>query len=453
MGTRHEEKKFYRLPVLFLRKVSSSLYFLPASITLLSVAVALVASGFEQTHSLSGWFPDFWWSDQDSAREFLSTSAGVMITITGVAFSVVVVALTLASNQFCPRVLTRYVENRVNRLVFGVLTGNFAFALTLLATQQKNPENLPGLSLTLCFLFDLASTIVFIYFIHHTATSLQVDNLVADIRQATLRNIAKLKSEEADPVLLGPANSATDLIPMLGCESRFTAAQNGYVEAVRLEDLISISARVGEPIEVLTGLGDWVTPETACIKPLKNEVDDELIESIQACFEVGDSRRLDLDISYGFREIVDIALKAVSPAVNDPTTAVMCLNNLGTMMEALCRGGWPPVALFGSDEEGRGSVRFYGNGPEDYLRLVTEQLTIHVVNAPRLAVALMHWLCRLALQLDDESWRQALRERAEAILLTSREGRFEPRWYQLLTEYREQLERLIDTGCAMMQRE
>lgn len=453
MAAQREDKKFYRLPVLFIRKVTSSLYFLPASITLMSVAVALIASAFEQTHSLSGWFPDLWWSDQDSAREFLSTSAGVMITITGVAFSVVVVALTLASNQFCPRVLTRYVENRVNRMVFGVLTGNFAFALTLLATQQKNPENLPSLSLTLCFLFDLASTIVFIYFIHHTATSLQVDNLVADIRQATLHNIAQLKSEEAEPVLLGPANSATDLIHHLGCESRFTAAQNGYVEAVRLKDLLSLSARLGEPIKVLTGLGDWVTPETACIKPLKGEVDDEIIDSIQACFEVGNSRRLDLDISYGFREIVDIALKAVSPAVNDPTTAVMCLNNLGTMMESLCRGGWPPVALFGSEEEGRGSVCFYGNGSVDYLRLVTEQLTVHVVNAPRLAVSLMHWLCRLAPLLEEESWRAVLRERAEAVWLTAQEGNFEERWYQLLTEYREQLERLIGTSCAMMQRE
>ena len=453
MRDKHEERRFYRIPVLFIRKVASSLYFLPASITLVSVAVALVASAFEQSHSLSGWFPDLWWSDPDSAREFLSTSAGVMITITGVAFSVVVVALTLASNQFCPRVLTRYVENRVNRTVFGVLTGNFAFALTLLATQQKNPEKLPGLSLTLCFLFDLASTIVFIYFIHHTATSLQVDNLVADIRQATLQNIAQLKSEDSEPVLLGPANSATDQISMLGRASRFTAAQNGYVEAVRLKDLLAISARLGEPIKVLAGLGDWVTPETACIKPLESEADEEVIKSIQACFEVGNSRRLDLDISYGFREIVDIALKAVSPAVNDPTTAVMCLNNLGTMMESLCRGGWPPVALFGSEEEGQGCVRFYGNDSVDYLRLVTEQLTVHVVNAPRLAIALMHWLCRLALQLDDESWRNALRERSEAVWLTAQEGNFEKRWYQLLTEYREQLERLIGTTCAMMQPE
>lgn len=350
-------------------------------------------------------FTGLWWNDVDGAREFLSTSASVSISVVSVSFSVVVVALTLASNQFCPRVLRRFIEDRVNRLVFGVLIGNFAFALVALSALGSKDEP-PGLTLTGCFLFDLASTALFIYFIHHVAASLQVDSIVTELRTASVRRIEELKASRYQCM------GAADTVPRI--QGGFCPqGKTGYVQAIQMERLLEISDRLGQPFQLCCGLGDFVTPSTPTLVQFHPEPEDSVKKEIVDCFEVDYARLLEHDISYGIREILDIALKAISPAINDPTTAVMCLQNLTAVYEALALGGWPRTSLTGAS--GEGGIQVPNNTPEDYLDLATDQLLYHSLGTPRVAQALSDFLQRLRCLDLGESWKNRVDEKIDAL--------------------------------------
>lgn len=399
-----------RVPLLAFRKIVTGLYFLPAFLTMMSLGLALLLL---EADSRTGYSLGLhrWWDDPDSARDFLSTSASVMITIVSVAFSVVVVALTLASNQFCPRVLRRFVEDRMNRVVFGVLIGNFAYAMVCLSVIGEDKNSLPGLALTGCFLFDLVSTAFFIFFIHHIATSLQVDSIVTELRQETIKQIVDLKGCKDELWVLGPADGFTGAdLPTEMVGGPFRARRTGYVQSVRIEDLLGQAEREGVSLHALVGTGDFLTPSTPCFRALSPAPAEEICRELVECFELDYSRLLQSDISYGFRQVVDIGVKAISPAINDPTTAVMCLHNLAAMFEALCRGGWPPTRATRSVE-----VTFPRNQPEDYLALCTDQLIHFAEQSPRVQEALHEFLARVGPLLVGTEWESAVERRRVAI--------------------------------------
>ena len=399
------QRQLPNVPLVALKKVANSLYFLPASLTAFSIALAVALLALDKNFASLYPFTGLWWNDVDGAREFLSTSASVSISVVSVSFSVVVVALTLASNQFCPRVLRRFIEDRVNRLVFGVLIGNFAFALVALSALGSKDEP-PGLTLMGCFLFDLASTGLFIYFIHHVAASLQVDSIVTELRTASIRRIEELKASRYQ--CLG----AADTVPRIS-EGFCPQGKTGYVQAIRMERLLELSDKLGKPFHLCCGLGDFVTPSTPTLVRFHPEPEDSVKQEIADCFEVDYARLLEHDISYGIREILDIALKAISPAINDPTTAVMCLQNLTAVYEALARGGWPRTSL--TSESGEGGIQVPNNTPEDYLDLATDQLLYHSLGTPRVAQALLEFLHRLRCLDLGERWKRRVDEKIEAL--------------------------------------
>ena len=330
--------------------------------------------------------------------------------------------MTLASNQFCPRVLRRFIEDRVNRVVFGVLIGNFAYALIALSALGQDSKP-PGLTLAGCFLFDLTSTALFIYFIHHTASSLQVDAIVLELREETIRQIELLKSDPKR--CLGPAGSGPHWTDGLCAQNKI-----GYVQGVRIDKLLEISKQLDRPLHLCAGLGDFVTRGTPCVERFHPEPDQQTSRQIAECFEVDYSRLLEHDISYGFREVVDIALKAISPAINDPTTAVMCLHNLTAMFEALARDGWPRRSVVG--EQQKGSVSMPCNGPEDYLNLITDQLCYHAMGSPRVAEALLEFLARVRPLLKSADWTLRVDCKARQLIEDAEKAWESPVWRQRL---------------------
>ena len=399
------QRRLPNVPLVALKKITNSLYFLPASLTALSILLAVGLLALDKNFASFYPFTGLWWNDIDGAREFLSTSASVAVSVVSVSFSVVVVALTLASNQFCPRVLRRFIEDRVNRLVFGTLIGNFAYALVALSALGSKQEP-PGTTLMGCFLFDLGSTVLFIYFIHHVSSSLQVDSIVTDLRKATIRQIEILKSNPHR--CLG----AADTMPGEDGGICFHG-KTGYIQGIRMERLLEISSQMRQPFYLTCGLGDFVTESTPALARFRPEPDEETRAEILDCFEVDYARLLDHDISYGIREILDIALKAISPAINDPTTAVMCLQNLTAIYESMAQGGWPQTCLI--HENGEGAVYLPNNTPGDYLNLATDQLLYHSPGTPRVAQALLEFLQKVRRLQLGENWRARVDQKIEAL--------------------------------------
>lgn len=431
---------------MLLKKISRSLYFLPALITLASIALAILLLALDKDGRVTYPIAEHWWNDASSARDFFSTSASVMITIASVAFSVVVVALTLASNQFCPRVLRRFIEDRMNRVVFGVLIGNFAFAMVGLSYIQEDQAPLPGLTLSTCFLFNLVSTALFIYFIHYVSSSLQVDSIVKTTREETLQRIRKLKSSSKELDFLGPADMSPQRLEELSLPSACPIGKLGYVQAIRAGDLLALSEEIGHNITSRIGLGDFVTPESSCLLEPEFSLTEELENRLRDCYEVDYLRLLEHDIAYGFREVIDIALKAISPAINDPTTAVMCVQNLTAMFEALCKDGWPPTDLRASESEA--AVLFSGNQPEDYLSFLSDQLIHHSAGSPRVAESLLEMFAKMAAYLEGEQWKEMVVEKSRLLVYSATQGSLPPFWQERLKRCQAAVEQICGSPAG-----
>ncbi|MCA9794970.1 MAG: DUF2254 domain-containing protein [Candidatus Eremiobacteraeota bacterium] len=402
---------------LLFRKVVASLYFFPTTIVGLSIALAVGLLWLGPSVKVFQALGTHWGGDADSARAFLSTVASSMMGIAGVAFSVVVVALTLASNQFCPRVLRHFVEDRVNRVFFGLLLGNFSYAVTVLGAISDQSDELPGLALLACFAYVLLTTGVFIYFIHHLASGLQIDAIVRVVAYQTETQIDRLKRYQR---LLGPALPAPPAYLEPEQRSRTVLADdNGYVQAVDLQELLKLSAEWSEPIHLLVGDGDYVTQGTPLLEPLDHELDEDERQRVCEAFELGHQRYLDEDISYGFREIADIAIKAISPAINDPTTAAFCLDTLACLMLRLAKDGWPPACR---DDENGASVTLTRNQPEYYLRLCCLQITHFAQNDPMVLLGLLHFLARVKPIDDSQDWNKAVKAQLDAVVEAARAG-------------------------------
>lgn len=405
---------------LFRHRVTSSLYFVPGTIVTLSILCALGLLALTDSKSFQA-VSEYWAGDMDSARQFLGTVAGATIGIAGVAFSVVIVALTLASNQFCPRVLEHFVEDTVNRIFFGLLLGNFSFALTILA-RLESEDKLPGLALIACFLYTLGATGYFIYFIHHLASSLQIDNIVRVVQIQTEIQIDNLKGDKfqllgpAFPVLstFGPKTSATNIIK---------SGRAGYIQTLDHDRLVSLSSTWGEPVQLVVGDGDYVVEDTPLTEPLRRQLSDQDIADFQSCLEMGHQRYLAEDISYGFRELVDIAVKAISPGINDPTTAVHCLDTLSSLMRSLLKDGWPSDTL----ERDGGKISLRRSRPHFYLRLCCLQIVHFGGNNPMVLHGVLHFLGRVAHLETSEEWRQEFERNVEEVVEVAKRGNLTPR--------------------------
>lgn len=422
-------------PLLF-RNVTRSLYFFPSAVSLASVLLAIGLVYVGRWTRADEFIGQFWWTDLESARTFLATSAGGLISITGVSFSVLVVALTLASNQFCPRALRRFVEDRVNRVIFGLLVGNTAYALVLLTLLKEGGDGLPALALSGALVYGGATALTFIYFIHYTATGLQVDSVVRGIRDKTIAEIEKLKTKDGGLRCLGPVGSHPHRRqPEEPMSNAYRLQKVGFVQAVDLEGLLELSRTLGEPLKAVVGLGDFVTRDTPCVEPLSSQPSEEDLECLRDCFEVDYSRLLESDISYGFREIVDIALKAVSPALNDPTTAVMCVQNLSGMFEELCRDGWPATSVQAEDA----AVLFTDNHPADFLGLIVDQIALHSANNPIVLEALLKLLLHVHGKLEGRAWGELVRSKGDQIVENARAAELSPYWLDRLEQERQHL--------------
>lgn len=317
----------------------SSLWFIPALSVFFSagLAVALVeldaALGFEFTR-LS---PRFFGLGADGSRSILATIAQSVITIAGVSFSITIVTLSLAANQYTPRVLRNFMRDRGNQAVLGGLVGIFTYCIIVLRTIQGGQDSfVPAVSVIVALGFSMVAIGLFIYFIHHVATSIQASSIVSSIALETEGVVRKMFPKEAEQDK--PLPSA------LGNDSwhPIEAPKTGYVQTIEVDSLAALAGKEGVIVEVLTPLGEFVLHNTPLLRGTwRSKPDDKVISRIQRCFNIQPFRTIEQDPAFGMRQIVDIAVKALSPGINDPTTAITCLDYLGSILSIVSERHMP----------------------------------------------------------------------------------------------------------------
>lgn len=376
------------------RLLVDGFWFVPGAVAL---AYAVLAVGLVQVDRAAGanGVDVGFGGDADAARGILSTIAGSLITVAGLAFSLTIVILTLVSSQFTPRALPRLLADRLNQIVAGSFVGIFAYCLLVLRTvragSEASPGFVPALAVSVSIALALVALALLLLFIHHMGHSIQASQIAARMGRETLQAIERLYPDRHGQAL---AESGDDLVrswsdraePQLVFPTR-----PGYVQVVPLDELLESLDTSDLRLHVPVRPGDFVTEATALVAGWPAEaLAGATAEALRRAIPVENERDFRQDAAYGMRQLADVALKALSPGINDPTTAETCIGYLRAALERLAERELPgEVRRY---PERRTTVVARRLGFEEYADLAYGEIGRYASDNARVVVAVLEAL-------------------------------------------------------------
>jgi uncharacterized membrane protein len=364
----------------------SSLWFLPSVIVGGAVALAAVLieidAGLDRS-ALAQW-PRLFGAGAEGTRGMLSAIAGAMITVAGVVFSITIVALSLASSQYTPRMLRNFMRDRSNQVVLGTFVGIYAYCLVVLRTIRGADEGafVPSLAALGAILLAFVGIALLIHFIHHISSAIQAARILAAIAHETSSAIERTLPERAAPGEDddGGGFPVVDPSGQRRTVSAVSAKRSGYILNVASELLVQCACRLDAVVRLPRRVGDFVVAgQPLVIVEGGKPIDDALAASMRNAVSVGDQRTVEQDVAFGIRQIVDIALKGLSPGINDPTTATMCLDHLSALLVDLAARRYPACR---HDDEGHLRVAAERPTFSSLLALAVEEIRLAARGQP-----------------------------------------------------------------------
>ena len=410
-------------------KLRSSYWFLPGLMALGAVGLTIVLGDIDRRwgRAMVRGFAWLGGNEPNGARAFLSTVAGAMITVTGVVFSITIVALSLASQQFGPRLLNSFMRDRANQVVFGSFIGTYLYCLVVLRTiHGSGPEGfVPQLSLLVGFLLAVFSVAVLIFFIHHVADSIQAMTVIANVSGDLERAIGRDFPEHDDGM---PANWREALRPGELPEDFDSAAlpvgahRSGYLQAVNVSGLLKLAIDHNLLLRLELGPGDFVTRGTRLASAWSAERarPAELVDAVNDAFIIGAKRSPEQDIEHLINQLVEVAVRALSPGINDPFTAINCIDYLGSALNELARRRLPAPWHF--DDEDRLRLITRPQTFDGALAAAVDQIRQHGRHDVAVTIRLLEMLATVLPSTRCEEQRRTLVRQAAMIERGAREG-------------------------------
>ncbi len=344
---------------------------------MIAILLALGVTAIDESLDTSLRLPFLFAGGPEGARALLAAIITSMISVTGLVFSITIVVLQLTSSQFSPRVLRSFLEDRFNQVALGVFVATFVYGLVVLrdirGTAQVDPF-VPQIGVTLSFVLVLASVLVFLAYIHHIAQSIRAAAILASIADHTRTLLEERFPVDAERgrVLLSPSD--------VDDSTRTIAARTpGVVQRVDDTALAGAADVDGVTVEMLRAVGEFVAmgAPLARVHGGSSFDDDHVHEAVQ----VGRERSMDEDVGFGIRQLVDIAERALSPGVNDPTTAIQALDHIHDIVRRLASRELPPRQRCADD--GRLLLSVPQPQIDDYLTLAFEEVAHWGRDTPR----------------------------------------------------------------------
>jgi uncharacterized membrane protein len=280
----------------------------------------------------------------DASRQILAALAAAIITVIGVVFSVILVALTLAASQLGPRMLRNFMRDRGTQWTLGTFVATFTFALLVLISigPGKHGDFVPHASITAVLVLSLADVMILIYFIHHIAVQIQLPYVIASIAA----DVAHAIDAESAPAPGGPERGPTPAGILAAMEAEhgvITASESGYLQYVSHAKLVSIATEADAVIHLLYRPGHFIVAGRLLATVTPPEAAPRVEEALRLAHLSGPYRSLTQDISFGIDQLVEIAVRALSPAVNDPFTALSCIDWIGDSLRQVALRWHPQV--------------------------------------------------------------------------------------------------------------
>ncbi len=393
------------------------------AVVLYAITHALDRAAYDGSLSLPGWMV---FGSADAARQILTALAAAVITVVGVVFSITIVALTLASTQFGPRMLRNFIRDRGTQLTLGTFVATFVYATLVLISigpGSHGGDFVPHLSITVSVGLVTLSMGVLIYFIHHIATTIQLPHVIASIARDLSRAIDAESTERETRLETGP--TVEELRRRMD-ESGGTvlAPASGYLQFVRHETLVVLAVEKGAVIRLLHRPGHFIVEGHPMATVWPPGTASAVSAALRQAHITGPNRTLAQDLPFAVDQLVEIAIRALSPAVNDTFTALTCIDWLGA---SLCgvTDRWRPVRVH---RDSQGYVRVI-TAHVSYTRLIErafEKIRQAGRGMPAVLIRQLEAITRIVDHTTTEDQRCLLLEQAAMILHASEQSVPEP---------------------------
>ncbi len=356
--------------------------------------------------------------DAGAARTLLNAIATSLITVTSLTFSLTVVTLQLASSQFSPRLLRTFTSDIFVQATLAVFVSTFTYALTVLrAVRSGDDSGVPRISVTVAFVLGIASVLALVLFLAHLARQIRVETMLRDVHQdasATLQIVTTPRDDaHPRPPIPTPPDDAVSL----------TAPASGFLTSIDEAELRSAATEADAYLVIDCYPGSSLVEGVPIGRawsehtPLDDEAVEQLRRAVGRAIRTGYERTAAQDIGYGLRQLSDVANKALSPGINDPTTAIHALGHISALLCQLAGRDLGPTLLHDDDDR----VRVVLNQPDltDLLDLAITQPRHYGSSDPQVMMRLFRLLEELAYHLDDATPVRAQRDRLRATVAQS----------------------------------
>ncbi len=294
----------------------------------LGMAGALLSQLEEWVPAINAWVPSVLFpskSDPAIAQVILSTIASAIMTVVAIVFSVLLMTLTLASMQFSPRIIINFIEDKTTQYTLGLFLGTFGFCIAALPAARTMPHPFsPVLTVMVAMVLAFSCSGGLLFFINHISEAISANHIIDRLARQTEDMIDQMlpaKTSEARVYAPAPVNDRTH-------QTMVVSIVSGYVRFIDTKQLLQLAQRHQINVQVVRRVGHYVPVGIPlAILSSDNKITAEILDDFGAAFDFGPTCTLQQDVEFGILKIVDIALKAISPAVNDPVQPLTVLTS------------------------------------------------------------------------------------------------------------------------------
>jgi uncharacterized membrane protein len=386
----------------------------------LSIALTLGLTGAtlswveEREPWISNWVPKLLFpthADPQVAQVILGGIAASIMTVVSIVFAILLMTLTLASMQFSPRIIVSFARDHVTQWTLGIFLGTFSYCMAALPAAHSVPQPFaPVVTVLGAMLLAIACVGWLLFFIHHIARAISVSHIVDRIASETEAMI-----DDMMPWSRRKTRMAPELAETQSWDTPILSDASGYIRFIDTGRLVALAKAHRVKFDVVRRVGLFVPAGTPLLMVYRPErLNQEGISEARGAFDIGPSRTLQQDVEFGVLQIVDIALKAISPAVNDPTTAISCVDQLSRILIRFASR--EPMACLLFDPPGVIRVSVPWIGFEQLVHSAFDQIRLYSKSDTAVSLRLLRALGDIALTAADATIRRTLFERGKQIV-------------------------------------
>lgn len=296
---------------------------------LLTTTVILVDN---RIFEIQKYIPTILFTTVELAKDILGMLAGALLTITTFTFSTILIVLTMYSSQFSPRVVENFLKNKITMKVLGIYVGGFFYCITTLLFMRNTSQDYLVISATVGVLFSILCILYFVIFVYTVSSSIQANKLIE-----RLYDESNLAIENTLSFIEDKERVDQFAVDQYNFQEEIFSKKNGYLNIIDYDSIMSLIRELDGKMFIDISIGDFLSEKQriGILYYSKEDIEEEYIEELIKFFSLGDERYSFSDYKYSLQKIIEISLRAISPGINDPYTAIRCVIMLGVLLGKL----------------------------------------------------------------------------------------------------------------------